>query len=52
MRFARITLILACVLLPVLAQNVSDGPTSEKAQKTYKDALSKIKENGPAVALE
>ena len=53
MRFARIALILIfVVLLPVLAQNVSEGPTNEKAQKTYKDAVSALHGYGHAVALE
>jgi thiol-disulfide isomerase/thioredoxin len=53
MRFVRISLILICVLLlPALAQNSSEGPTNEKAQKTYKDALKALHESGRAVALE
>jgi thiol-disulfide isomerase/thioredoxin len=53
MRFARIALILICVLLPpALAQDVSEGPTNEKAQKTYKDALGAVREYGRRVALE
>lgn len=53
MRFARIALILICVLLPpALAQDKSEGPTNEKAQKTYKDALNDLHQIGRAVALE
>jgi thiol-disulfide isomerase/thioredoxin len=53
MRFARIALILICILLPpAVAQDVSEGPANEKAQKTYKDALSAAHEYGRAVALE
>lgn len=52
MRFVRISLILICVLPPVLAQNVAEGPTNEKAQKTYKDALSALHEYGREAALE
>jgi thiol-disulfide isomerase/thioredoxin len=53
MRFARISLILTCaLLLPVLAQNVPEGPTNEKAQKTYKDAMSALHDYGRAIALQ
>jgi tetratricopeptide (TPR) repeat protein len=53
MRFARIALILICVLLPpALAQDASESPTNEKAQKTYKDALNDVHLFGRAVALE
>jgi thiol-disulfide isomerase/thioredoxin len=53
MRFARVALILiSLLLLPALAQNVSEGPTNEKAQKTYKDALKAVHDSGRAVALE
>jgi thiol-disulfide isomerase/thioredoxin len=52
MRFARVALIVICALLPVLAQDVADGPTNEKAKKTYKDALSALHEYGRPVALE
>ena len=52
MRFVRISLILICVLPPVLSQNVAEGPTNEKAQKTYKDALSALHEYGREAALE
>jgi thiol-disulfide isomerase/thioredoxin len=53
MRLARISLILACaLLLPAIAQNIDDGPTNEKAQKTYKDAVSALHAYGRAVALE
>jgi thiol-disulfide isomerase/thioredoxin len=53
MRFARIALILLCIFLPpALAQDASEGPTNEKAQKTYKDALNAVHDYGRAVALE
>jgi thiol-disulfide isomerase/thioredoxin len=52
MRLARILLVLICVLIPVLAQDVTDGPTNEKAKKTYKDAMSALHEYGRAIALE
>jgi thiol-disulfide isomerase/thioredoxin len=53
MRFARIALVLICILLPpALAQDASQGPTNEKAQKTYKDALSALHDYGRVMALE
>jgi thiol-disulfide isomerase/thioredoxin len=52
MRFVRVTLILFCVLLPALGQNAVDGPTNEKAQKTYKDALKSLHDYGRASALD
>ena len=39
MRLVRISLVAACVLTPVFAQEAKDGPANEKAQKTYKEAL-------------
>jgi thiol-disulfide isomerase/thioredoxin len=51
-RFARIALVLICILLPVLAQDVADGPTDEKAKKTYKDAVNALHEYGRQNALE
>jgi hypothetical protein len=35
MRFVRLSLALLVVLPPVFAQEKSDGPTDEKARKTY-----------------
>jgi len=45
MRFARISLAALFILASVLAQDKPDGPTDEKAQKTYKDALKSLREN-------
>jgi hypothetical protein len=40
MRSAAMVLVLACLMAPVLAQEkTNEGPTNEKAQKTYKEAL-------------
>jgi hypothetical protein len=36
---------------PVLAQENSDGPTDEKTQKTYKEALQLLREREPLFAL-
>src|ERR1700737_1898780 len=52
MRFARISLVLSCALTPVLAQEKTDGPTNEKAQKTYKETLESLRERGKEWALE
>jgi thiol-disulfide isomerase/thioredoxin len=52
MRLARISLILSCVLTPVFAQEKTDGPTNEKAQKTYKEALEFLHKCGKESALE
>ncbi|HXN23055.1 MAG TPA: TlpA disulfide reductase family protein [Candidatus Dormibacteraeota bacterium] len=52
MRIASITLALSCVLTPVLAQEKTDGPTNEKAQKTYKEALASLHEHRIESALE
>jgi thiol-disulfide isomerase/thioredoxin len=52
MRFARISLALACVLTPVLAQEMNEGPTNEKAQKTYKEAFEYLHQHRKEWALE
>jgi thiol-disulfide isomerase/thioredoxin len=51
MRIALITLALACVLSPVLAQGTADTPTDEKALKTYNNALQMLREHMQASAL-
>ena len=43
MRYAGIFLLLACMAMPSVAQNTDEGPTSQKAQKTYKEALEYLK---------
>jgi thiol-disulfide isomerase/thioredoxin len=40
------------MLTPVLAQQNSDEPTNEKAQKTYKEALEALHKDGKGPALE
>ncbi len=52
MRFVHISLVVACVLTPVFAQNVPDGPTDAKAQKTYQDALKLLQERRDDWALD
>ena len=53
MRFAGVVLVLACVLAPVLAQEKTDeGPASEKAQKTYKEALDYLHRRMTSAALD
>jgi thiol-disulfide isomerase/thioredoxin len=51
-RFVHISLVVACVLTPVFAQNVPDGPTDAKAQKTYKDALQLLQDRREDWALD
>jgi thiol-disulfide isomerase/thioredoxin len=52
MRFARVCLALMFVLLPVLAQEKTDGPTDEKARKTYEKAQKSLHEHRTEFALD
>src|SRR5229473_1067184 len=52
MRFLRITLALVFVLPPVVAQEKTDGPTDEKARKTYENALKSLHEHKMEWALD
>jgi thiol-disulfide isomerase/thioredoxin len=52
MRFLRITLALLFVLPPVMAQEKTDGPTDEKARKTYESALKSLHERKREWALD
>jgi peroxiredoxin len=52
MRFVRIILVVISFVAPTLAQEKTDGPTNEKAQKTYKGALQFLRERRPDFALE
>jgi len=53
MRFAGLLLILACISAPSRAQEKMDeGPTNEKAQKTYKEASDYLHRRMPDAALE
>jgi thiol-disulfide isomerase/thioredoxin len=51
MRLLRLCLLVMFSLSTVLAQESSDGPTDEKAQKTYKEALQLLHEREPVFAL-
>lgn len=53
MRYATIVLALACMVAPLRAQEKTDeGPSNEKAQKTYKDALEYIHRRMTDAALD
>ena len=52
MRVTRTGLVFALFAVPVLAQDRPDGPTDEKAQKTYKHALELLHDHRPDYALE
>jgi thiol-disulfide isomerase/thioredoxin len=53
MRDARVALILACMVMPLLGQEkTAEGPTSEKAQKTYNEALDHVRHRMKGLALD
>lgn len=52
MRYAALALLLACAITPFSAQDQSQGPTDEKAKKTYKEAFEYLKERKTLAALE
>lgn len=52
MRIARISLALACFLTSVFAQEKAEGPTDEKARKTYEKALKSLREHNKESALD
>jgi thiol-disulfide isomerase/thioredoxin len=52
MRFVRLTLALLFVLPSVLAQEKTDGPTDEKARKTYEKAQKSLHEHKTEFALD
>jgi peroxiredoxin/Tfp pilus assembly protein PilF len=52
MTFARLALLLACALTSLQAQENLEGPTNEKAQKTYKEALQYLHEHRTEWALD
>jgi hypothetical protein len=37
MRYAPMVVVLACAITPSLSQETAEGPSNEKAQKTYKE---------------
>jgi thiol-disulfide isomerase/thioredoxin len=52
MRFVRVGLAVMFVLTPVLAQEKTDGPTDEKARKTYEKAQKSLHEHKAEFALD
>ena len=53
MRYGATVRVLACVVAPLLAQEkTDDGPTNEKAQKTYKKALDELHRRMRDAALD
>jgi len=52
MRFLHLTLMMVCLLMPVAAQEKSDGPSDEKARKTYQNALKSLHERKTEWALD
>ncbi len=53
MRSAGIALVLACVVVMAVAQEkIDEGPTNDKAQKTYKEALEFLHKRLPESALD
>jgi len=52
MRSASILLILSFALIPLLAQEANEGPSNEKAQKTYKQGLEYSSKHQHAFALD
>jgi thiol-disulfide isomerase/thioredoxin len=52
MRSASILLILSSALIPLLAQEANEGPSNEKAQKTYKQGLEYLSKHQHAFALD
>src|SRR5258707_810974 len=44
--------LVACLVTPSLAQTNSDGPTDEKAKKTYKEAFGYLNQRRPDLALD
>ncbi len=52
MRFCKLLVIVTALVISSLAQNDADGPTNEKAQKTYKQALDYLKQHMTGAALD
>jgi thiol-disulfide isomerase/thioredoxin len=52
MRFAPICLVAACIVAPLFAQDIEEGPTNEKAQKTYKEACQEMQKDQTSFALD
>jgi peroxiredoxin len=52
MRFIYSSLAFLCLAVPTLAQEKTDGPTNEKAQKSYKEAMQSLHEHRMLAALD
>jgi len=52
MRIATTSLALLFAITPAIAQQKSDGPSDEKAQKTYKHALAALHDRRQDIALD
>ena len=52
MHFPRLLLLLSLSVTPLLAQDQLQGPTSEKAQKAYKEALDDVRKHRIDFALD
>jgi tetratricopeptide (TPR) repeat protein len=52
MKLAALSLAFVSLAFPALPQEPNDGPTNEKAQKTYKNALQNLKERQEIAALD
>ena len=52
MRYAAIALLVACTVMPLPGQEKADGPSNEKAQKTYKEAFEYLKQHRIDAALD
>ena len=52
MRYAAMVVGLACAITPSLSQETAEGPTNEKAQKTYKEASQYLQRRMTDAALD
>ena len=51
MRYAGMLVVLACLIAPLPAQDEPEGPTNDKAQKTYKEGLEYLRRHMTEAAL-
>jgi hypothetical protein len=52
MRYSRLLVLFFLSAIPLLAQVPPEGPTSEKAQKSYKEALGEVQKHRTDFALD
>src|SRR5580704_2280636 len=52
MRLTIATIVCACLAIPALAQTTGEGPSNEKAQKTYKEAHQYLHQRDYQAALD